>query len=430
MHIVRSSVVLVVALLPAPLLAQSLSLDEAMRAAVRREGVARDAALDVTRSEAFAREVRAGLLPSVTARGSAVRRTVNPDAFGIANLPARATNPFTVLDARASTRIPLLDLAALGRWRAARLDVEVIAGNAARSADTAALAAAVAYVRVAHAEALADARGRDALLSGGLLGIARERVDAGIAPNIDATRAGAQLAEAEALAAGSEADVQRARIELEAALDDPARAKLPLADSLDRLASTDSLDESTAIALARAQRPEITAASARVDAARQRTRAVAAEWVPSIGVLGDVGRIGRAGNPMVTTWQAGIEVSISLLDGFSRQARGSTAAAVLEQAELRHREVLRAIDLEVRAAMAGTDAIAAQVRAARLQVQLGEQEIDQARTRFTAGVAGNADVVGALTALSRARTALANALAAQALARLAVAAATGSLTPR
>ncbi len=428
MHTVRWAILL--ALLPAPLVAQSLTLDAAMRAAVRRDGVARNAALDVTRGAAFAREVRAGLLPSVTARGTAVRRTVNPDAFGIFSLPARATDPFTVIDARAAARIPLLDFAALGRWRAARLDVEVIAGNAARSADAAALAAAVAYVRVAHAEALADARHRDASLSSDLLGIARERVDAGIAPNIDATRAGAQLAEAEALTAGSEADVQRARVELEGALDDPAQAKLPLADSLDRLASTDSLDESAAIALARAQRPEITAASARVEAARQRARAVTAEWVPSVGLLGDVGRIGRAGNPMVTTWQAGVEVSVALVDGFSRQARGSAAAAVLEQAELGQREVVRTIDLEVRAAMAGTDAVAEQVRAARRQVQFGEQEVDQARTRFAAGVAGNGDVVGALTSLSRARTALTNALAAQAMARLAVAAATGSLTPR
>ncbi|MEO5825957.1 MAG: TolC family protein [Gemmatimonadales bacterium] len=428
MHALRLCIALVV--LPASLLAQSLTLDATMRAAVRRDGVARNAALDVTRSEAFAREIRAGLLPSVTARATAVRRTVNPDAFGIFSLPARATDPFTVLDARAAARIPLLDLAALGRWRAARLDVDAIAGNAARSADTAALAAAVAYVRVAHAEALVAARRQDVLLSRDLLSVARERVDAGIAPNIDATRAGAQLAESEALAAGSEADVERARIALESALDDPALAKLPLTDSLDRLASTDSLDESAAIGLARAQRSEITAASARVNAARQRAGAVGAEWIPSIGLVGDVGQIGRAGNRLVTTWQAGIEVSISLLDGFSRQARGAAGAAVLEQAELGQREVLRAIDLEVRAAMAGTHAIAAQVRASRLQVQLGEQEVDQARTRFTAGVAGNGDVVGALTALSRARTSLANALAAQAIAQLAVAAATGSLTPR
>lgn len=362
MHIFR--LCLVLAILPAPMIAQSLTLEDAMRAAVRREGVARNAELDVMRGAALARGARASLLPSVAARASAVRRTVNPDAFGIANLPARATDPFTVLDVRASTRMSLLDLAALGRWRAARLDVGVIAGDAVRGDDAAALAAAVAYVRVAHAEALADARRRDVALSRDLLGIARDRVDAGVAPNIDATRSGAQLAEAEALAAASDADAARARIELEAALDDPAQAKLPLADGLNQLALSDSLEEGAAIALARAQRAEITVASARVDAARQRARAINAEWVPSVGLVGDIGRIGRAGNPMVTTWQAGIEISLPLIDGFSRQARGAAATVAVEQAELAQREVVRAIDLEVRAAMAGIGAISAQVRSA------------------------------------------------------------------
>ncbi len=415
---------------PAALPAQSLSMHDAMQSAIRRDGVARDAALDVERGRAAARQAAASLLPSVALRGTAVRRTVNPSAFGIPGLPAEATDPFSILDGRASARVPVIDMAARSRWRAAREEVAALTAIGIGAADAAALRGATAYLHLARAEVVTRARNDDVALASELVRISRERVNAGLAPNIDETRAAARMAESEALRAESVGEVQRARIALEDVLDDSTLMSLPLGDSLGALAAPDSMSEADAIALAAVRRAELVAADAYVTAARTRARAVGAEWIPSVNLLGDVGTIGRASDALVGTWQVGVEVSLPLLDGFSRHARAQAASVALQQAELGRREVARAIGIEVRAAFAALASLEVRERAAREQVRLAELEAEQARTRFAAGVAGNAVVVLALSGLSRARVALADALTARAAARIAIRASTGSLGRR
>jgi len=60
--------------------------------------------------------------------------------------------------------------------------------------------------------------------------------------------------------------------------------------------------------------------------------------------------------------------------------------------------------------------------------RFAEQEVSQARERFNAGVAGNADVVNASLALTSARTLVNDAETAYQLARVSLARATGSVT--
>ena len=64
----------------------------------------------------------------------------------------------------------------------------------------------------------------------------------------------------------------------------------------------------------------------------------------------------------------------------------------------------------------------------RERLRLGEQEVTQARDRFRAGVAGNADVITASLNLSAARAALVDALALYQNARVSLARAEGAVT--
>ena len=66
--------------------------------------------------------------------------------------------------------------------------------------------------------------------------------------------------------------------------------------------------------------------------------------------------------------------------------------------------------------------------AARERLQLAELEVQQARERFQAGVAGNADVITASLTLNIARTDEVNALSSYQAARIALARARGSVT--
>ena len=69
-----------------------------------------------------------------------------------------------------------------------------------------------------------------------------------------------------------------------------------------------------------------------------------------------------------------------------------------------------------------------QLGAASERLRLAEQELAQARDRFSAGVASNADVVNASLALTLSQTFLNNAEASYQLARVSLARATGSVT--
>jgi outer membrane protein TolC len=86
------------------------------------------------------------------------------------------------------------------------------------------------------------------------------------------------------------------------------------------------------------------------------------------------------------------------------------------------------VALEVRGALLDIASAREQVDAARGRQQVAEQEVEQARERFRAGVAGNADVVTALGSLNAARTGLIDALTALQTARLALARAEGTVS--
>ena len=68
-----------------------------------------------------------------------------------------------------------------------------------------------------------------------------------------------------------------------------------------------------------------------------------------------------------------------------------------------------------------------QVDAARERQRLAEQEVEQARDRFRAGVAGNADVITASLTLNTARTSLVDALTSFQSARVSLARAEGTV---
>ena len=68
------------------------------------------------------------------------------------------------------------------------------------------------------------------------------------------------------------------------------------------------------------------------------------------------------------------------------------------------------------------------VAAARERLALAEQEVAQARERFQAGVAGNADVTTAALSLNAARTLLVDALTSYQASRVALARAQGVIS--
>jgi outer membrane protein TolC len=102
--------------------------------------------------------------------------------------------------------------------------------------------------------------------------------------------------------------------------------------------------------------------------------------------------------------------------------------SVIRAAEVRQRDLEQQARADVRGALIDLAGARDQLAAATERLQLAEQELAQARDRFNAGVAGNADVVNASLALTSSRTLVNDAETLYQLARVALARATGSVT--
>jgi outer membrane protein len=101
---------------------------------------------------------------------------------------------------------------------------------------------------------------------------------------------------------------------------------------------------------------------------------------------------------------------------------------VARDIEVRRRDLRQQVAVDVRGAFLDIASAREQVDAARDRQRLAEQEVSQARDRFSAGVAGNADVITALATLNTARTGLIDALTAYQAARVSLARAEGTVS--
>ncbi|MEO7218123.1 MAG: TolC family protein [Gemmatimonadaceae bacterium] len=411
----------------------TLSIGDAARMAARNTAPAQTAQIRVAEARARMRQSRAALLPSLNGSASQFTRTVNTASFGF-SLPGLNPNgqiigPFRVLDTHAQVQAALFDFGAFARYRASDAAVKATMADATVASEKAGAQAAVAYVEALRAAGDLRARGEDSVLAADLLNVARAQLQAGTGIALDVTRAQAQLASTRARLISSRAARDRTLIALARALNLPAHAPLVLTDSLDNIDSSVVLtDETTATQRALTNRPDLKAAEARIAAARQSVSAIRAERLPTVSVIGNDGVNGLSVHHMLNTYEYGVQVSVPIFDGFRRSGRMEEQRGVVKEAEVQQHEIEQQAAADVSTAILDLRAASQQVEATGEQLRLADQEVSQARERFRAGVAGNADVITALLQLTTARTAVIDAQTNFQTARIALARAQGIVT--
>jgi outer membrane protein len=419
----------------------SLSLGDAGRLAAQQSALAQGARLRADEAQARVRERRADLLPTVSSYVQEAGRTFNTSTLGI-DFPATPGNPplfdpkgqvlgpINTIDIRGRVQQNLLDFGALGRVHSAQADARASGADAQATAEQAATTATMAYVRAMRADADLHARQADTLLATDLLGIAQAQLKAGTGVGLDVTRARAQLAATRASLIASRNGRDHAHLDLLRALSLPVGTGIVLTDSLSTVAAaTEPVpDEATLLSLALRSRPDILAQQARVRAAQQGLSAIKAERLPTLGLVADDGIIGKNGAKLLNTYTWGLQVTIPMFDGFKREARVQEQQSMVKEAELRQHDAEQQAESDVRGAVLDLAAAREQLDAASERLSLAEQELSQARDRFNAGVAGNADVVNASLALTASRTLVNDAETGYQLARVSLARAVGSVT--
>lgn len=418
---------------------QRLTLGDAVRIASRQNANVEVARLRADEAEARVRQRRADLLPNVTSYIQEAGRTFNTSTLGI-EFPTppgqkpifdprgQVEGPINTTDIRGRVQQNLFDAGALGRVRAAKASARSSNADAEQAAELAASSAAFAYVRAMRAEADLRARQADTALASDLLGIAQSQLQAGTGVGLDVTRARAQLAATKASLIASRNARDRAQLDLVRALSLPANTRVVLADSLGANAAFSIADERTLVAQAMTTRPDLRAEVQRLRAAQSSISAVRAERLPTLGLVADDGAIGKMGQRLLNTYTWGLQLSVPLFDGFRREGRIQEQSAIAAESRARLRDLELQVSADVHGALLDLSGAREQVDAARERLALAEQELSQARERFNAGVAGNADVVNASLALTTSRSLVIEAETAYDLARVALARATGTAT--
>ncbi len=416
----------------------ALTLGEASRLAARQSLPTQAALLRAEAADTRVLQRRADLLPNISGAAETNSRSFNTATLGL-NFPAlpgqppffdpqgEVIGPVPVTDFRARIQQNIFDPSVNARLRLARQQSVALRVESSAVGANAATQAAVAYVRVLRSQAVFDARSADSTLAADLLRIARETLRAGTGVALDVTRAESQLVSIRSQLIGARVERDKALLDLRFTLNVPPDLPLKLSDALDA-ENADLPTEADALATALIRRPDLATLDAQLASAHLSEQAVRAERLPSVSAVADNGFIGKNAGNLLNTWTWALRVSVPVFDGLRRESRIREQGVAEREVQTRRREILAQIGFDVRTALLDAAATREAVAAAQERLKLAEQEVAQARDRFTAGVSGNLDVTQALLGLSGARTQLVDALASRQLARVVIARAQGTLT--
>jgi outer membrane protein TolC len=181
------------------------------------------------------------------------------------------------------------------------------------------------------------------------------------------------------------------------------------------------------VALSRAyeSRADFLAAQSRLEAARATRRAANGALLPTVSFDADYGAIGQTVDSAHSTYSFGATLRVPIFDGGRTQARRIEADAALKQREAEVADFKGRIEYEVRAALLDVQAADQQLEATQTRVQLATSELEQARDRFGAGVASNLEVTQAQESVAAASDIYIAALYAHNLAKASLARAMG-----
>ncbi len=424
-----------------------LSLGDAARLAAMQTAGVQSAQARVQEAQARVTQSRSALLPEIDATPNWTSHTLNSASFGF-NFPSapgqppllnpngQIIGPVNLWDFRGQVSQTVFNPAAFQRVRAARSGVTAADADVAVAAQQSATGAAMAYIRALRSSAALLARVADSTVAADLLTIARDQLTAGVGIALDVTRAQSQLAGARAQLIGARNERDRSRLDLLRSLNLALDTPLELTDSLAALLPPDVASEQAAVDNALRNRPELRAADAQFAAAQQQMAVVRASRLPSVGVFGNDGANGLSGSVsdglgfkhLLNTYTYGVQLSWPVFEGHHREGQAQEQEAVLHDVDVRRRDLQQQVAVDVRGAILDIASAREAVDAAQERQRFAEQEVEQARERFRAGVSGNADVITALASLNSARTGLIDALTAYQTARVSLARAEGTVS--
>ena len=343
------------------------------------------------------------VLPHLSGYVRESREVLSTAAFGFTGFAGFPTllGPFNVFDARLSVSTPILDARAFSGLRAGNALERAGAADAREVRETVVLAVGGLYLQAQAESARVDSVRHQVATADALVKLAQDQRAAGIVAGIDVVRQQVELESARARLISAENALAKRLLSLARAIGLPADQAITLAsDPAFTPAPLITADEAVDHALA--DRDDLQAARARVEAARAVKDGELAGHLPSVHLDADVGVLGNHFDDTDKTYTVAATVRVPIFDGNNTRARVQRADAALKEREAELADLTAGIRYEIQSALLDVNAADAGVRVAESARALATQALEQAQDRFRAGVVTTIELVQAQDALGAA----------------------------
>ena len=252
-----------------------------------------------------------------------------------------------------------------------------------------------------------------------LLRLARSQLSAGVATQIDVTRAEAQLANQEQARLQQETVTYNSELLLKRALDLPEDADLTITE-FNVMRSLDPSLLSLNAGQVLDKRLDYIATSKQLEQNKLEIRAARYQRAPVVSLSAGIGYGAETlfDDDWNNSWNVGISASVPLFDGFQIESNSRLARSRTRATEIRLNNLQRVIGDEIRFALRNTQSRLSQIEVAEKNASLAAEELRLARIRFEQGVADNREVVDAQNNLATANDNLVDAFLQYHLARV------------
>ena len=381
----------------------SLSLEDAIARGLKTNLGAVLAEQSVQSAQGSYAAVRSRLMPDISAYVSESAQQTNLAAFGFSGLPGISpiVGPFGVFDSRLGVTQSVLNLQSWRNSQAASEGVQAAQFSAADARDTVALVVTAYYLQALAGSSRVDASKAQVDTANALFRQASDLKTNGLAPAIDVLRAQVELQTQQQRLIAVTNDFQKEKLRLARAIGLPDGQAFQLADKLpEEPGSRQTLEE--ALAQAYRERNDYRSAAAQVKAAALARRAAGAGHLPTVDFHGDYGALGKSLTNSHGSFTAAVSLNIPIFAGGHTKAEEVQADAELRRQQARMDELRGRIAFQIRTALLDLQSARDQVEVSRSSVDLAQQQVQQARDRFAAGVTNNLEVVQAQEALATA----------------------------
>ena len=380
-----------------------LSLADAVTRALKYNLGAVQGQQDIESARAGRKRALAGLLPSITTSASEVGQQINLESFGFPPFPGipAIIGPFKVFDARVYLSQPVLNFPALHHAREQAQKLSAAQDDYRNARDLVVLISANLYLRTVAAQSRIDAATAQRDTAKALDDLAQDLKKAGLTAGIDVLRAHLQLQTAQQRVIVTQNEFDKLKLQLARAIGLPVAQPFTLTDKIP-YAPLQPMTQDAALKVAYASRGDYLAAQKRLQAAQDARKAALGERLPSISFNANYGDIGLTMAGARETFSVAGVVQVPVFEGGRLAADLVQADAELARRRAQLTDLKGRIEYDVRAAFLDLKAAEDQLKVAQTTVDLANQELDQARDRFAAGVANNVEVIQAQQAVAEA----------------------------